>query len=336
MIEPQAGDRVAPHVVLDRPMIQGGTGSVWIAHHETLKVAVAVKLLSPELVHDETARARFAREAAAAMEVQSPHVVQILDYGISEQNVPYLVMELLMGQDLEGLLGEQGPLPPADVVSIVTQIAKGLQRAHDCGVIHRDVKSSNVFLARADGWSHERYFAKLVDFGMAKHVDRVTRQLTEQGTIVGTPQYMSPEQMMGLDLDARSDLWSLGVVAFEALTGRRPFQGESLKDFGDAIHKKPLPRPSEAMAILGPAIDEWFFKACARNPDERFASARELAEALQTAVTGTVVAMPTMTPPEPSGPIEVPFARPKVSKRSVAIVVLAIAVVCLLIVVLKR
>lgn len=300
MIEPVAGQRVAAHLVLERALVQGGVGSVWVAHHEGLNAKVAVKMLSSDLVHDETARARFAREAAAAMQVTSPHVVQILDYGINDDNTPYLVMELLEGTDLEGLIAERGALPPTDVLSIVTQIAKGLMRAHEVSVLHRDVKSSNVFLTRADGWGDAPYFAKLVDFGMAKQTDKITKKITEQGTIVGTPQYMSPEQMMGDELDARSDLWSLGVVAFEALTGQRPFRGESLKDFGDAIHKKALPKPREFNPTLPPAVDVWFARACARDPAERFPNAREFAESLELAINGKKsVQMQSLAPPPP-------------------------------------
>jgi eukaryotic-like serine/threonine-protein kinase len=283
----QPGDRIAPHLVLVRPLVEGGTGSVWVAANEHVNAQVAVKVLAQDALYDETTRARFQREAAAAMQVHSPHVVQILDYGINEQNVPYLVMELLEGTDLEGLIAERGALPPTDVVSIITQIAKGLMRAHEAHVLHRDVKSSNVFLTKSDGWGDAPYFAKLVDFGMAKQVDRVTKQITEQGTVVGTPQYMSPEQMMGLELDARSDLWSLAVVAFEALTGQRPFKGETLKDFGDAIQIKPLPKPRDFNPTLPEAVDAWFEKACARKPEDRFANARDFAEALDLAVNGT-------------------------------------------------
>ncbi len=314
---------MAPHLVLDRPLVQGGMGSVWVAQHETLKSDVAVKLLAPDVVDDETARARFEREAAAAMKVHSPHVVQILDFGVNEFNIPYLVMELLDGIDLEGLIAERGALPPTDVVSIVTQIAKGLQRAHEVSVLHRDVKASNVFLSRSDGWGDAPYLAKLVDFGMAKHVDKVTKQITEQGTVIGTPQYMSPEQMMGLEIDARSDLWSLAVVAFEALTGERPFKGETLQEFGDAIHKAPLPKPRDINPTLPPAVDAWFLKACARDPAARFQTARDLAEAFELAIVGPPQRQKTLAPPPPAA-----LAKPKVS---IAIAIAAVVLVALLV-----
>jgi eukaryotic-like serine/threonine-protein kinase len=318
---PEPGLRIAPHLVLDRPLVYGGVGAVWVAHHETLKSDVAVKLLAMEVVDDETMRARFEREASAAMKVQSPHVVQILDFGVNEHNVPYLVMELLNGVDLEGLIAEHGALPPSDVVSIVTQIAKGLHAAHEVSVLHRDVKSSNVFLSRSDGWGDAPYHAKLVDFGMAKQIDKVTKQLTEQGTIIGTPQYMSPEQMMGLEIDARSDLWSLGVIAFEALTGQRPFTGDSIKDFGDAVHKKPLPKPRDLNPTLPPKVDDWFAKACARDPAERFQTARDLAEAFALAVIGEPKVLKTTAP--------APLRRPKIS---IAIAITAVVLVALLVI----
>jgi serine/threonine protein kinase len=275
-----AGDRLTKDIVLVRPLIQGGMGTVWVARHEGLRSEVAVKLLAANFADDEVAKARFAREAGAAMEVQSPHVVQMLDYGVSDAGSPYLVMELLSGDDLEAKL-TQGPLPPRDVVSIVTQLGSALNRAHERSILHRDVKPANVFLMPSDGFSGDKYFVKLLDFGFAKRIDRLTAQLTEEGMVVGTPQYMSPEQMSGEKLDPRSDLFALASVAFEAFTGKRAFQGNSVREIAEAITGRSVPRATQFNGALPRDLDAWFAKAFARDREQRFASAREMVAALQ-------------------------------------------------------
>ncbi len=286
MPEPAQGDRLSKDIVLLRELIQGGMGSVWVARHERLASEVAVKVLSGRLSDDDTAKKRFAREATAAMELQSPHVVQMLDYGISDDGAPFLVMELLRGEDLEARLGS-GPLPPRDVVSIVRQVGQALHRAHERNILHRDIKPANVFLTEGDGFSGDKYFVKLVDFGFAKRLDRMTAPLTAEGMIVGTPQYMSPEQMTGGKLDTRSDLFSLGSIAFEAFTGRRAFPGDTLREVADAVHTRPLPIPSVVNPKLPRALDKWFAKACARDRDDRFASARDMITALEQVFAAT-------------------------------------------------
>ncbi len=307
-----------------RPLVQGGMGTVWVARHEGLGSDVAVKLLSGNLADDEVIRKRFAREAAAAMDVQSPHVVQMLDYGISDDGAPYLVMELLAGEDLEGTL-QSGPLPPKDVVSIVTQVGQALHRAHERGIIHRDLKPANVFLVPSDGFSGDTWFVKLIDFGFAKRVDKMMTQLTEQGTIVGTPQYMSPEQLSAQKLDPRSDLFSLGSVAFEAFTGQRAFDGATLRGIADAIQVRPLPLPSHVDRTLPRALDAWFTKACARDRDDRFANARELVAALQQVFARAEA--PVVEERAPEGRV---LSEPPRKNRSVVLIALAVAAIALL------
>ncbi len=280
MAAPAPGDRISKELVLVRPLIQGGMGEVWVAHHSGRGHDVALKLLSRGLVDDDVARARFAREAQSAREVQSPHVVQMLDYGISDQGAPYLVMELLSGEDLEAQLAN-GPLPARDVVSVVTQVGHALEHVHQQKIIHRDVKPANVFLVRTHSRRGDTYLVKLLDFGFAKRMDKSATALTEQGMIVGTPHYMSPEQMMGQKLDLRSDLFSLAAVAFEAFTGKRAFPGKTLQEIDDAIQKRPIPSPSHYRPELPRALDAWFAKAMARDRDDRFKSASDMIAALQ-------------------------------------------------------
>jgi serine/threonine-protein kinase len=214
------GQKITPSLRLVRPLGAGGMGSVWVADHFGLRTQIAVKFLSEALAANPDSLARFSREAAAASLVKSPHVVHMIDHGVTADHVPYIAMEMLDGEDLGGRLTSQGRLPPGQVATILTQVARALTRAHERGVVHRDIKPDNIFLSDGGGEA----FVKVLDFGVAK-IDAPELSRTKTGTAVGTPYYMSPEQTMGAKtLDFRTDLWSLGVVAFEALTGRRPFQ----------------------------------------------------------------------------------------------------------------
>jgi serine/threonine-protein kinase len=192
-------------------------------------------------------------------------------------------MELLEGQDLEARL-EHDPQPDGrEVVEIVTQLARALEKAHAVGIVHRDIKPSNVFLCDAgDGG----LFVKLLDFGIAKGAKiQDLDSSTKTGAMMGTPYYMSPEQVIGArDVDARTDLWSVGVVVFEALCGRRPFDAETVGALAIRIHTEPLPVPSEVAPHMPPSFDAWFAKACARERTDRFASAKELSESLAAAL----------------------------------------------------
>lgn len=259
---------------------RGGMGSVWRAEHLTLNSPVAVKLLEPAVAGDPLGLARFMREARAAAKLRSPHVVQILDHGVDD-GVPYIVMELLEGEPLANRLAREGRLGLNETVQIINHIARALSRAHAAGIIHRDLKPDNVFLTRDDD---DQPLAKLLDFGIVKSPQGVLETRSEQSTgpgiLVGTPYYASPEQAQGtFVLDHRSDIWALGVIAFECLTGERPFRGESLGDVLLEICVHPMPVPSKRGPVP-PGFDEWFAKVCARPRDQRFASAKAAATAL--------------------------------------------------------
>jgi len=280
---------VTPSVKLVRTLGGGSMGSVWLADHHALDTQVVVKFMSPAVSKHPDLVARFSREAAAASRVKSPHVVQMLDHGVTESGLPYIIMEHLEGHDLQKSLREGGRLPPRDVAIIIAQLAKALSRAHERGVLHRDLKPSNVFLCdNGDG----EIFVKLLDFGVARAPHRAkegsdphdTMEATQAGALLGTPYFMSPEQLAGGDLDSRADLWALGVLAFRALTGQRPFRGDSVPSLTLAICNAPLPVPTQFEPSLPPAVDAWFFKACARNRDERYATGRDLAEGLAMAL----------------------------------------------------
>jgi serine/threonine-protein kinase len=269
------GFLVTPTVRLVRPLGHGGMGSVWVADHLTLRTQVAVKFMSAETAHGPSS-ARFSREASAAASVKSPHVVTILDHGVtSPGNVPFIVMELLHGWDLRQLIQQRGALPLDLAANLLAQAGRGLAKAHEAGVVHRDVKPGEPLV-------------KLLDFGVAKHDDdREAFPMTSTGAVVGTPYYMSPEQMLGAkNADARSDLWSLGVVAYHAVTGRVPFDGETIGALCVAIERGTFPPASQLRAGLPRTVDAWFEKAMARSPADRFASAREMTDAFEAALRG--------------------------------------------------
>jgi len=291
---------VTPAVRLTRPLGEGGMGAVWVADHLALSTQVVVKFIAEDLAKHPEARARFSREAAMAAQVKSPHVVQTFDHGITESGRPYIVMELLEGRDLASRLESAGPMAPGEVVNIVTQLARALDRAHSRGIVHRDIKPHNIFLCDVD--RSGEIFVKLLDFGIAKGLDGVTLPAalagrasavggldgnTKTGSLIGTPYYMSPEQLTGAkEIDYRTDLWSVGVVTFEALTGAKPFEADTIGGIAVKVHSEPPPKISPLRPDLSPAVDAWFERACARSPRDRFASAKELAEALADAVAG--------------------------------------------------
>jgi eukaryotic-like serine/threonine-protein kinase len=247
--------------------------------------------------------ARFAREAAAAASIRSPHVVQVFDHGVTENGTPYIVMELLDGHDLADHLAEVGRMPPGQVVDLVNQVAKALAKAHRSGVIHRDIKPENIFLCEAEADAGE-LFVKLLDFGTAKHFFGKDLTETNPGELLGTPYYMSPEQIIGARaVDGRADVWSLGVVTYEALTGVRPFEAPTVGGITLAIHTT-SPKMTDAAPDLPAGVDAWFAQACARSPDERFPGAREAADALVEALrpvlpSDSVVVVPQETPAFP-------------------------------------
>jgi serine/threonine-protein kinase len=274
---------VTPSVRLVEPLGAGGMASVWTADHLTLRTRVVVKFISNELVSNDEARARFSREAAAAAAVKSPHVVQVFDHGIID-GAPFIVMELLEGEDLRARLERSGPLCLQDVEIVVSHTCKALGQAHRAGIVHRDIKPDNIFLSTSEDGE---FFVKLLDFGIAKKDDGATSMgATRTGAVMGTPYYMSPEQVVGARLDLRTDLWSLGVVAFEAMTGAKAFDGETLGALAVAVTHGPMPVPSRSNPLLPPAVDEWFARACSRDVAGRFSSAKELAAAFRAASTG--------------------------------------------------
>lgn len=279
-------------------------GSLWIAHHIDLDLRVAIKFLHPELVSDEVLRKRFAQEAKAAARIKNRHVVDVRDHGIDDE-LPYITMELLSGEDLRARLTRRGRLHPEEALQLLNQMVSALDDAHKLGIVHRDLKPENIFLAR-DGADE---IVKILDFGIAKWSIDIR---TASGVVIGTLSYMSPEQVRGLkDLDARSDLWSLAVVLFEMLTGTRIFKAST--DIGESIKSivtDPIPPVTSLAPELPAALDQLFLRALSRDRSQRFQTAPELLKAFAAIVESAALTAHHQGGALPDPPVEPSDARP--------------------------
>jgi serine/threonine-protein kinase len=286
------GMHVSDKVRLVRPLGAGGMGSVWVADHLTLESTVAVKFVTRD--GDPRNLARFKREASLAAKINSPHVVRIFDFGAMDEGPPYIVMELLEGEPLSVRLERETRMPLDEVVLVVQQVAVALDAAHGVGIIHRDIKPANIFLVD----SHYQLFVKLLDFGIAKQSGLDVSTLTVSGAVVGTPLYMSPEQLLSTrKVDHRADLWSLAVVAYHAITGQVPFRGKTMPALTLAVTEGRFPPPSSLRPDVGPDVDAWFRIALCRNIRLRHPSAGELASSFAHAIAAAIGpgAMPAPT-----------------------------------------
>ncbi len=275
------GALVADKYRLTRILGKGGMGSVWEGIHISLGTRVAVKFIEAQYAGSTEARRRFENEARAAAKLRSKHVVKVYDHGVSADGRPYIVMEYLAGEPLDTRLDRVGRLTLQETAVILLQVGRALAKAHDAGIVHRDLKPENIFLVWDD--DDQADVAKVVDFGIAKFTDAAmgVSSSTRTGSVLGTPYYMSPEQARGLrSVDHRSDLWSLGVIAFRCVAGRLPFDGEAVGDLLVKICTAPVPLASQFAPGLPPEFDSWVLRALARDPAERFGSASELVESL--------------------------------------------------------
>ena len=279
---------------------RGGMGEVWRAHDTETDRIVAIKLLPASLSADEEFQHRFRREAHAAARLNNPHVIPIHHYGEIDGQL-YVDMRLIEGRDLETVLAD-GPLDPARAVRIIEQIARALHAAHKVGLIHRDIKPSNILLDSDD-------FAYLIDFGIARSIDET--RMTKSGYTIGTFQYIAPERLDArAEEDARADIYSLACVLYEALTGRPPFPGDSMAHLVTAHLNTPPPRPSTTQPNVPSRVDDVIATGMAKDPNDRYATTIELADAARDAITDPI-ARPTPIPTQPpSGlrPIPVPPA----------------------------
>jgi len=273
---PGVGDTLDGYT-LESLLGRGGMGSVYLATHERLGRRVALKVIAAELAHDEDFRARFLREAQLAASLDHPNVIPVYDAGEAE-GVLFLAMRYVAGSSLHELLLEHGPLPVEETVRITEQVAGALDAAHAAGLVHRDVKPANVLLSEPDGHVY------LCDFGIAKRLS--SDSTTRTGLFLGTADYCSPEQIEGLPLDARADVYSLGAVVFHCLTGRPPFARNGEFAVLQAHLGDPPPRASELRPELPPAVDDVVGTALAKDAEARYPSAGAFARALRGALTG--------------------------------------------------
>jgi serine/threonine-protein kinase len=270
--EPTAGAVVDGKYRLDRMLGEGGMGVVVAATHLDLDQRVAIKFLHQEATSSKEAVERFQREAKVAAKVKSEHVTRVHDVGRVAGNVPYIVMEYLEGIDLGDLIDREGRLSVAEACEIIVQACEALAEVHAAGIVHRDLKPSNLFVTRrADGAP----CVKLLDFGISKftvHPDdsRADPSLTATATIMGSPSYMSPEQLKSTkEVDARTDVWSLGAVLYEALTGKPAFRGETVPQVCAMIASDDPEPPATIRSGLPPELDKAVLACLAKKPDDR-------------------------------------------------------------------
>jgi protein kinase-like protein len=262
------------------PLGAGAMGTVYLAEAVESGETVAVKVIAAGPSHDARFRERFERECALAASLRNPNVVTTIASGETEGHL-YLAMEYVEGSDLREILRREAPLEPARALRLVARVADALDAAHELGLVHRDVKPGNILVTERDG--EER--ALVCDFGLARHVSSVSSLTGDRG-FVGTIDYVPPEQIQGHHVDRRSDLYSLGCVLFECLVGAKPFERESELAVVFAHLNDAPPSPTEYRPELPAAWDEFFAKALAKQPSERFGSGRELVEAARTAAAG--------------------------------------------------
>jgi len=249
-------------------------GQVWLAEHKGLDIQVAVKFMKREMADDPVSLARFEQEAKLAARIKSPHVVEVFDYDVTETGVPFIVMESLCGRDLETVLQNGRTLGISDTARVLAHVCKALSKAHAAGVIHRDIKAENVFVCEEDGAP----LIKVLDFGVAKET-ATPASISLSGTTVGTPSYMSPEQLFHpKEIDLRTDLWATAVLVYRCLTGSFPFEGESFASVCLSVSKGKFATASAINSVLPGELDAWFKKAFHRNLEARFSSAAEMSE----------------------------------------------------------
>jgi hypothetical protein len=283
------GQVVADRYAIIRKLGEGGMGAVYLGEHVKMGRRSAIKVMNPAMAGDPDAISRFNREASNASRISHPNVCQIYDFGETADGIIYLAMEYIEGASLTAIIEREGALPPVRAVRILKQAAEALASAHDLGIVHRDLKPDNIMIVQARDGSD---IVKVVDFGIAKAVagDDAGQKVTKTGLVVGTPEYMSPEQLSGDKLDGRSDIYSLGLVFYRMLTGVLPFQADSAQEaMIKRLTDEPLPlldaRPD---LTFPPMLQEVLDKALARAPADRYGGAAQFGLDAEAAIAGLV------------------------------------------------
>jgi eukaryotic-like serine/threonine-protein kinase len=289
--------RTIHNYVIKQQIGQGGMGAVYLAEHARIGRRVAIKVLLPATSAQPDLVRRFFNEAKAAAEIRNPHIVDVIDFGELEDGTSYIIMEWLEGRSLAEALAKDGRIAIPRAVHIARGIGRALTAAHERGIVHRDLKPDNIMLVRHDD---DADFVKVLDFGIAKlTMSGASDVQTVAGAIMGTPHYMSPEQCRGAVVDQRTDVYALGVILYEMLSGRRPFAGSNMAELFEA-HLHQTPPPLRAIdPKIPPTVEQAILQALAKDPDKRFARVDALVNAFADVLTGP---MPVTIPP-PGSPL---------------------------------
>ncbi len=316
MSDPYLDKEVAGQFRIVEKIGKGGMGAVYKAEQPDMNRYVAIKILHSRYLSRSDLVSRFRREARAMSQLSHPNTARVFLYGQLDDGACYFVMEHLVGHNLAQIVRAEGAMEPKRAIRIMTQVCSALEEAHQAGIVHRDLKPENIFLTAQGGI---RDFPKVLDFGLAKVTERQMRPgsmvLTQQGMVFGTPEFMSPEQAHGKTLDARSDIYSLGIILYELLTGKLPFDAKQPIEYIQLhVNATPIPlserRPG---AAFPPGLEGVVMAALAKKPEQRYASAAEFAAALESVLQaeageGGPISLPTPIPlapgPEPAPQIE--------------------------------
>ncbi len=317
--DPLIGANIGGKYRIVKLLGEGGMGCVYLGEQQMGSSVrkVAVKTLHKHLSMDPQIRARFSRECGTVSELEHPNTIQVYDFGTTDDGLLYIVMEFVQGRSLADILEKDGPMPADRALNILTQVCGSLEEAHHRGIVHRDLKPDNVVLCEKAG---KKDWVEVLDFGIAKRsseTDPNEQKLTQQGMVLGTPPYMSPEQFTGQPINASSDIYSLGVMTYEMLTGKLPFNGNTAWEWASQ-HMTAQPQPFEVQPngnLLPPAMRAAVMRSLEKAPEARFASVTEYLEALKGGPASAPVAQP---PSGGAGRAKTEMAAPAVSPPGMA------------------